>query len=89
MTTVEVRSVEELVRLCEDGVEDFVIALNGPFLSRKTIRVIGPGGRWKSPQFDVFNHIDDTWQTLWPKQLWTRSNIGAAMDAGSFYAERS
>ena len=43
--------------------------------------------RYHVPQIEVFNDIDDSWQLLWPAQLWTRSSIGAAIDAGALYAE--
>lgn len=53
----------------------------GGVRSSKSIQ-LSPSGK----SFYVLNEVDDTRQTLTQKSLYTRSNIGAAMDRGNFYA---
>ena len=89
MAALPIRDLAHLIELASrpDGVECFISLAGGAARSSKSIRYIPPREGRKAGQFDVFNNIDDTWQTLWPKQLWTMSNIGTALDAGALYAD--
>jgi hypothetical protein len=82
-----VRDLDDLISLCREGKTSFYIRLAGGLArSSKTIQWIEPGGRYRTGKFDVWNEIDDTWQVLWPKQLWTRSHIGEALDLGALWS---
>ena len=71
-----------------DGVECFIALAGGLARSSKTIRYLTPTNmRYKVGQFAVLNGIDGSEQTLWPRQLWTQSNIGKALDAGALFAD--
>lgn len=59
---------------------DFFILLPGSILSHKQLRLL------KNGKLSVFNEVDETRQTLTFQELYTRSNIGKAMDTGNFYA---
>lgn len=83
-----IRDLEHLTELAsrDEGLECFISLAGGAARSSKTICYLSPREGYKVGQYDVFNDIDDTWQTLWPKQLWTQSNIGYALDVGALYA---
>ena len=87
MARVIVRDLAHLIELASrpDGLDCYIeLGESGMFTSSKTIRYVEPGGRYgKTGKFDVYNAIDDSWQVLWPKQLWTLSHIGEAMDKGA------
>lgn len=89
MSASPIRDLLHLTALASrpEGLECFYSLAGGAARSSKVIRYLSPRPGYKVGQFDVFNNIDDTWQTLWPKQLWTQSSIGAALDAGALYAE--
>jgi hypothetical protein len=44
-------------------------------------------GRCINGKFEIVNEIDGTVQTLTEKQLWTKSNIGEAIDKRAFVVE--
>lgn len=82
MSMSAVLDVATLKALTLNRSREFRLALNGGAYSRKTIRY--------SPtrdEFAVFNHIDDSRQTLKPAELWTKSNIGLGIDRGALYWE--
>ena len=90
MAAIRIRDLAHLTQLAaarEDGVECSILLAGGAARSRKTVRWLPPYGQWRTGRFEVVNHIDDTAQVLWPSQLWTQSNIGAALDAGALVAE--
>lgn len=67
--------IEELRQRVAAGHHSYAIALGGGIaISRKTIRV-------KTKRWMVTNHIDGSTQRLTDEELWTLSNIGAALDA--------
>lgn len=77
-----IRSISELKRLTSTiGREGFIL-LNGNARSSKAVHYDGK-------KFIVFNFIDDTTQELTEKQLYTRSNIGEAIDKKAFYLYNS
>ena len=87
-----IRDLDHLFELLKaaaatDDSLDCFISLNGGANSSKTLKLVEPASaRYKVPQIEVLNEIDDSFQLLWPAQLWTRSNIGQALDVGAFYA---
>jgi hypothetical protein len=70
-----------------EGLDCHIVLAGGLARSSKHINALGPRSGQKVGRFDVFNEIDDTWQVLFPRQLWTQSNIGAALDAGALIAD--
>ena len=76
-----IRNCRQLRRTIAAGSCDFRLMLMGGASSRKTI-TIRPHGR-----FHVENHIDGSIQLLSGRGLYTQSNIGEAMQKGSFFAE--
>ena len=72
-----VTSIAELRTELAHGHHDYCILL-GSIRSSKHIRPAGV-------QFDVCNEIDGTDQLLTERELFTQSNIGAAMKYGTFY----
>ena len=83
---MKIRDLAHLIELSTDLWLDCYIALAGGLArSSKQIYYMPPQLPWKTGKFLVLNEIDDTEQTLWPKQLWTRSNIGYALDKGALY----
>lgn len=88
MNLTPVRDLEHLTELASrpDGLECFISLAGGIARSSKIIRYLPPRKGYKVGQFDVTNEIDDSFQTLWPKQLWTQSNVGDALDLGALIA---
>ena len=84
MNYTQVRDLQHLKELVADGrYHDFIIQLNGGAISRKVIYEIEPG------TYDVFNSIDDTWQTLTDATIMDpkHTHIGEAIQKGAFYME--
>ena len=76
----KVNSYEHLLSfLTDDERRDFCIILNGGVFSRKEIML------YCDNKIDVFNSIDGTFQTLTKKSIYSRSNIGKAIDSGAFF----
>lgn len=76
-----IKSVADLIGFLKDGEwHDFFINLGG-VRSSKAIK-LRPSGK----SVTVVNEIDDTRQVLHITSLYTRSNIGQAIDDGNFYA---
>ena len=78
-----ITSLEELTALASrrGGVEVAILLANGSLRSTKHLTYLAPSGRYhRTGRFEVFNEIDGTWQTLWPSQIWTSSQIGEALD---------
>lgn len=78
-----ITSLEELTVLASrpGGVEIAILLADGSLRSTKHLTYLAPAGRYyRTGRFEVLNEIDGTWQTLWPSQLWTRSQIGEALD---------
>jgi hypothetical protein len=71
----------ELCRAIAEGCHEFRLLLIGGAYSRKHITTDDRG------RFCVFNYIDDSEQRLTAKELFTKSNIGEAMQHGVFVAE--
>jgi hypothetical protein len=90
LTARPILDLAELIALASraEGLRCFISLAGGLARSFKTIRYLPPQGAARTGKFDILNEIDDTWQTLWPKQLWTQSNIGAALDGGALFALR-
>lgn len=65
--------------LADGGRHEFCILLIGGLISCKGIALYGEN------KFDIWNSIDDTWQTLTKKGLYSKSNIGKAIDDGNFF----
>lgn len=74
-----IHTIEELNKAIADGNRDFAIVLGGGLLSRKDIERV-------ARRYLVFNGIDGTLITLTAKELFTKSNIGVAMQNGAFVA---
>lgn len=64
--------------LTDGGRHEFCILLNFGAISYKSIAMYGN-------KFDIWNAIDDTWQTLSENGLYKKSNIGEAIDMGAFF----
>jgi hypothetical protein len=90
MARQAVRDLAHLIALAsrDEGLECYVELAGGIGRSSKTIRYMAPVGRFKVGRFEVFNDLDETWQSLWPKQLWSLSNIGLALDRGALVIDR-
>lgn len=67
----------------ENDPKDFFIDLGG-IKSSKSIQYLPT--KKGNPRFAILNEIDDTRQTLSKEQLYIKSNIGAAIKAGNFWA---
>jgi hypothetical protein len=81
-----IRDLAELQALAArpDGVDVAIVLAGGPLRSSKHVRYLAPTGRYhRTGRFELFNEIDGTWQTLWPRQLWSRSHIGEALEKGA------
>ena len=77
-STRQIRNCRELRRAIGKGLVDFQLHLCGGAYSRKLITLKA------DKRFMVANCIDDSIQTLTGRQLYTRSNIGRAMQQGAF-----
>ena len=74
-----IKTVIELKELCTElETVDCFIVLNGGARSSKDIQ-------YENNCFKIFNHIDDTEQSLTEEELYTHSNIGEAIDKQTFY----
>jgi hypothetical protein len=73
-----ISSVEELKILSQDDTIEVFIALNGGLRSSKQIS-------FTNGEFYITNEIDDSSQVLTPKELFTESNIGKAIELNSLY----
>ncbi len=76
-----IKNVKALRKSIADGQREFRLCLRYGVFSRKTISVRADG------RFIIYNHIDDSVQSLTGRQLYTESNIGEAMGKGAFVAE--
>jgi hypothetical protein len=79
--SVKVESYDHLLSLLVDGGRhDFcIILMGGGAFSRKEIML------YDKDKLDVFNSIDGTFQTLSRKSVYSKSNIGEAIDKGAFF----
>lgn len=76
----KINNIEELKNAIDKENYEFFISLAGGMLrSSKTITITEKG------KFEILNEIDSTIEILTEKQLWTKSNIGKALDSGAFY----
>lgn len=83
MAHTKITSASQLITLLQetpDEPQEFFINLGG-IRSSKAIQ-LRPNGK----SFYVHNEVDDTRQVLTPESLYTRSNIGKAMQTNNFYA---
>ena len=80
-----IKDLEELIALAaaEGGAEVAIVIAGGAARSSKRISYLLPREGKTTGRFWVWNEIDDSEQTLWPKQLWTQSTIGEALDKGA------
>ena len=78
-TDRRIRTIEQLKKLAEKGMECFIL-LNGGLRSSKFIRYDR-----KTNSFYIFNYIDDTEQTLTDAQILDSDycNIREAMEKGA------
>lgn len=83
-----IESLDELIALASrpKGLDCFIVLAGGAARSSKHIDYLAPSGRYRVGRFDILHEIDGVWQTLWPKQLWTMSNIGEALDKRALVA---
>ena len=79
----QIKTIKELRKSIDRGNYDYVIRLNGGFLSRKTICT----DDWDE-KFEITNEIDGTEQILSATEIFDENltNIGLAMKRGSFFA---
>ena len=75
----KIKSIEQLKKESKNGA-DFFILLNYGLRSSKNVCFDGK-------EFEVYNEIDDTSQVLTEKQLFTKSNIGKAIEQGAFFKD--
>ena len=75
---ITVKDITHLRELIKQGEEEYCILLNFGIRSSKTIKIQKNGRFW------IYNFIDDTLEHLTEKELWTKSNIGRAIDTGCF-----
>ena len=82
-----IKDLDELIALTsvEGGAEVAISIAGGSAVSSKRIEYLAPREGKTTGRFWVWNEIDDTEQTLLPKQLWTQSNIGEAIDKGALF----
>jgi hypothetical protein len=82
-----IKNLDELTTLAaaEGGVEVAISIAGGAVVSSKRVHYLPPREGKTTGRFWVWSEIDDTEQTLWPKQLWTLSTIGEAMDRGALF----
>ena len=78
----QITSVEQLKELCNGVPRDCFISLGGGIRSSKSVEYYE-----NSEEFYVVNYIDGTDQTLKEKELFTKSNIGEAIEKGAFYLD--
>lgn len=79
MSHKKIESIKQLKEICTEETKDFFIRLSIG-RSSKDIAFDHDLNR-----FVVFNNIDDTDQALTEAELYTKSNIGKAIDSGNFY----
>lgn len=78
----KVKSLQALKKIIASGKTEFFISLNGCMRSSKTINYIyDKNSSW----FDIHHHIDDSDEKLTEPQL-LKTNIGKALEKGSFYS---
>lgn len=75
MKRIQVKSIDHLHELLDEGVQDYFIVLNGGLRSSKTLYDADDGG------IMVLNHCDDTECYL------ADTNIEEAIKKGAFFAE--
>lgn len=82
-----IKDLDELIALtsADGGAEVAISIAGGAVVSSKRVQYLPPRGGKTTGRFWVWNEIDDTEQTLWPKQLWTLSTIGEAIDTGALF----
>ena len=78
-TPKKIESIEQLKEESKDA-GDFFILINYGLRSSKRIW-------WNGTYFLVYNFIDDSEQKLTPEELYTKSNIGVAIERGACYKE--
>lgn len=82
MEKVFVKNMKHFRELLNAGRHEYFIVLAGGLVrSSKDIELIENG------KFCVVNYIDDTTQHLTEKELYTKSNIGEALDKHSLVCE--
>lgn len=87
MAYTQIKYLGQLTALLEknkDGYTDMFINLGG-IRSSKALKLRGYNKQGRA-SFYVLNEIDGTTQLLTEDSIYTRSNIGNAMDMGNFYA---
>lgn len=77
----QIKSIEELKKESAEGA-DFFIMLHHGLKSSKHIRYYDI-----DKKFDVINMIDGSVQRLTEKGLFTKSNIGEAIEKGALYLD--
>lgn len=82
-----IKDLDELIALtsADGGAEVAISIAGGAVVSSKRVQYLPPREGKTTGRFWVWNEIDDTEQTLWPKQLWTLSTIGEAIDKGALF----
>ena len=82
-----IKDLDELIALtsADGGAEVAISIAGGAVVSSKRVQYLPPREGKTTGRFWVWNEIDDTEQTLWPKQLWTLSTIGEAIDTGALF----
>jgi hypothetical protein len=78
----QIKNVDELKEVCSGEGQGFFILLNFGLRSSKFISY-----DQSSKRFFVDNYIDEVNQELTSKQLYTRSNIGKAIQRGCFFKD--
>ena len=89
MKAERVKSISHLRKLVERGVTDYVLALGGCLQSSKHIIPADTSAPDAPPRFIITNLIDDSEQVLTADELndASKTNIGAAIKCGAFFAE--
>ena len=77
---IEVKDLRHLDELINKNINEYVIILGVGLKSSKNIV------KFKT-KYQVMNYVDGSLQLLTAKGLYTKSNIGEAIDKKSFYAE--
>lgn len=78
---IQIKDIEHLKQLADGGL-DCHIRLNFGVRSSKNIHYLKD-----TNEFIIMNFIDDSEQVCKPKQLYTLSNIGEALDKGALWTD--
>ena len=79
----QVKSIEQLIEMSDNGIHDYFIQLNYGIRSSKTIDY-----NYETEKFDIVNESDYSEQSLSREQLMDENctNIGKAIKCGAFYS---